>query len=88
MRVSDKGQITIPKSVRDLAGIRPNSDVIVSLEGRRVIIEAQQNTDDSAAAKSARIERFLKSLDALEATGDQQVDAATVMGWTRDRFRS
>ena len=33
MRVSTKGQVTIPKAVRDRAGIRPGSEVEFGVEG-------------------------------------------------------
>lgn len=84
MRVSDKGQITIPKSMREVAGIRPNSEVLMSLDGSRVIIEAQPD-GQKAAEQTARIDRFLKSLQALEGTGAQDMDADAVMRATRDR---
>ena len=28
MRVTSKGQVTIPRDIRDLAGIKPNSEVV------------------------------------------------------------
>jgi AbrB family looped-hinge helix DNA binding protein len=38
MLVTDKGQVTIPKPIRDAAGVRPGSEVEFSLEGGRIVI--------------------------------------------------
>lgn len=38
MQVTEKGQVTIPKAIRDAAGIRPGSSVSFSLEGGRIIV--------------------------------------------------
>lgn len=38
MRVSTKGQVTIPQSVREKAGIVPGSEVEFHLEGRRIYL--------------------------------------------------
>ncbi len=38
MRVTSKGQVTIPKNIREKLGIRPNTAVEFVEEGRRVYI--------------------------------------------------
>lgn len=38
MLVTDKGQVTIPKPIRDAAGVQPGSEVAFSLEGGRIVI--------------------------------------------------
>jgi len=38
MRVSDKGQVTIPKHIRVAAAITPGSEVSFSLEGSRILM--------------------------------------------------
>jgi AbrB family looped-hinge helix DNA binding protein len=38
MLVTEKGQVTIPKHIRDAAGILPGSEVTFSLEGSRIVI--------------------------------------------------
>ncbi len=52
MRVTEKGQVTIPKAIREAAGIRPGSSVSFSLEGGRIIITptATHVSDDRRAA--------------------------------------
>jgi AbrB family looped-hinge helix DNA binding protein len=37
--VTSKGQVTIPSEVRDALGVKPNSQVVVSLQGGKVVIE-------------------------------------------------
>ena len=38
MLVTDKGQVTIPKHIRQAAGVAPGSEVAFSLEGSRIVI--------------------------------------------------
>ena len=38
MHVTDKGQVTIPKHIRDAAGVAPGSEVSFSLEGSKIVI--------------------------------------------------
>jgi AbrB family looped-hinge helix DNA binding protein len=83
MRVSEKGQLTIPKNLRELAGIRPNSDVHIYLEGGRLVIESADRS--VTEANRERLERFLAALKKLEGTGDASVSAEDVMRMTRDR---
>ena len=38
MLVTEKGQVTIPKRIRQAAGVAPGSEVTFSLEGRKIVI--------------------------------------------------
>ena len=38
MRVTDKGQVTIPKHIRTAAGVAPGSEVSFSLDGGKIVI--------------------------------------------------
>ena len=38
MRITSKGQVTIPQSVREKAGFMPNTEVDFVFEGRKVVI--------------------------------------------------
>jgi len=38
MLVTEKGQVTIPKHIREAAGVAPGSEVSFSLEGSKIVI--------------------------------------------------
>ena len=44
MRVTSKGQVTIPIDIRERCGIGPNTEVRFAVENGRVIIEPQTGT--------------------------------------------
>lgn len=83
MRVTSKGQVTIPRDMRELAGIKPNSEVLFSIEGGKITISPKH--DAGAVAEKARLDSFLETLDRLEGTGDQGIDADALMSMTRER---
>tara|TARA_Y100000815_G_scaffold213682_1_gene198526 strand:+ start:184 stop:441 length:258 start_codon:yes stop_codon:yes gene_type:complete len=85
MRVTSKGQVTIPRDLRELAGIEPNSEVVFTLEDGRIVLEPKGRALKSA--ERARLDRFVETLDRLEGTGDASLDADAVMAMTRDRDR-
>lgn len=64
MQVTDKGQVTIPKRLRDAAGILPGSQVSFSLEGGKIIIrKTGMGTEDRRKSLRATAARVHKSLD-------------------------
>jgi AbrB family looped-hinge helix DNA binding protein len=83
MRVTSKGQVTIPRDLRDLVGIKPNSEVIFGIEGG--VITIMPKNGSTADADEARLNRFISTIDRLGGTGDQNVDADDLMRLTRDR---
>ena len=83
MRVTSKGQVTIPRDLRELAGISANSEVIFGVEDGKITIVAKQGA--SRIADRDRLARFMAALDRLEGTGDQSLRADDVMAITRDR---
>ena len=38
MQVTEKGQVTIPKRIRDAAGVHPGSEVTFELEAGKIVI--------------------------------------------------
>jgi AbrB family looped-hinge helix DNA binding protein len=44
VRVSSKGQLVIPKEIRDALGIRPGTEVSVELVGHKIILEPVEPT--------------------------------------------
>jgi antitoxin PrlF len=83
MRVTSKGQVTIPRDLREIAGIEPNSEVVFSLENGKLVIEPKGAA--IRTADRARLDRLVEALDRLEGTGDQTLDADALMALTRDR---
>lgn len=83
MRVTSKGQVTIPRDLRELAGIETNSEVVFGIENGKVTIVPRN--DRRQIADDERLKRFLAALDRLEGTGDQTMLADDVMILTRDR---
>lgn len=66
-KVTIKGQVTLPKAVREAAGIRPGDRVNVRArsEGGVLVERSEERLPDAAALQAARnkIERALATLD-------------------------
>ncbi|MBB2752248.1 UNVERIFIED_ORG: AbrB family looped-hinge helix DNA binding protein [Rhizobium aethiopicum] len=83
MRVTSKGQVTIPRDLRELAGIETNSEVIFSIEGGKLVLSPKNGKQE--IEDRGRLDRFLQTIRRLEGTGDQAIDAEDLMSMTRDR---
>jgi antitoxin PrlF len=83
MRVTSKGQVTIPRDLRELAGIDLNSEVIFSIEGGKLVLSPKNGK--SEIEDRQRLDRFLDTLNRLKGTGDPSIDADALMSITRDR---
>ncbi len=80
MQVSEKGQITIPKRLRDAAGILPGSQVSFLLDGGKIIIQkASTETDDRRTMLRAAAARVRTSLD----QPFRQMDGEAIMAFLR-----
>ena len=67
MRVTGKGQVTIPKHIREATGVLPGSEVEFRQEGGRIII-----TKLSAGAGDDRRKRFERAAKKVAAGLDPQ----------------
>ncbi|MBC7310898.1 MAG: AbrB/MazE/SpoVT family DNA-binding domain-containing protein [Rhizobium sp.] len=83
MRVTSKGQVTIPRDLRELVGIEPNSEVVFTVENGKLTLAPKDNRHSDA--DRTRLAALMQALDALEGTGDQSIDADALMAMTRDR---
>ncbi|MCA1970125.1 MAG: AbrB/MazE/SpoVT family DNA-binding domain-containing protein [Rhizobium sp.] len=83
MRVTSKGQVTIPRDLRELVGIEPNSEVVFTVENGKLTLAPKDNRHSDA--DRTRLAALMQALDALEGTGDQTIDADALMAMTRDR---
>ncbi|MEY4785075.1 MAG: hypothetical protein RIR41_3010 [Pseudomonadota bacterium] len=57
MRITSKGQVTIPQDVRDQAGLMPGTDVEFVLEGKRVVLRKAK-----VAGKATRGQKLVERL--------------------------
>ena len=55
VRVGPKGQIVIPKAIRDSLGINPNDVVLVDLEGGKATVEAVRRDPVDVLTEIARL---------------------------------
>jgi antitoxin PrlF len=83
MRVTSKGQVTIPRDLREMAGISPNSEVMFSMENGKLVLEPKNGKQQREDAQ--RLQGLLAALDRIEGTGDQNINADDLMAMTRDR---
>jgi AbrB family looped-hinge helix DNA binding protein len=60
MRVTSKGQVTIPRDLRRLAGIEPNSEVLFGVANGKITIEPSR-----ANAENDNRERLRQYIDSL-----------------------
>lgn len=77
MRITSKGQVTIPIEIREKAGLLPNSEVVFEFDGTSVLIHAAPS-----AGKDSRgdiLLRRLKGSATVKMTTDQ------IMAATRPR---
>jgi antitoxin PrlF len=60
MRVTAKGQVTIPKHIRIAAGVAPGSEASFSLEGGRIVITLVGDRRAALRAAAAHARNSLK----------------------------
>ena len=81
MVVTEKGQVTIPKDVRMAAGVVPGSEVRITFEAGRIVIQkvaGAQKTDRRAQLRLAAA-KVHKSMDA----SFRQMSSDDIMGFLR-----
>lgn len=76
MRITSKGQVTIPIKIREQAGLMPNTEVEFEFDGNVVrIIPAASRTKDSRGARLVAD---------LRGRGDVAMTTDAIMALTRD----
>jgi AbrB family looped-hinge helix DNA binding protein len=73
MRITSKGQVTIPLAVRRATGLLPNCEVEFAVKGKKVILE-------KAARQPLRGERIVRS---LRGRGSVKMSTDEIMALTR-----
>jgi len=72
MMVTDKGQVTIPKQLRDQLGLGPGTDVEFLVEGDRLVVR-----------RSGRSTRGKRLADRLRGRGDVPMSTDDIMALMR-----
>lgn len=66
MRITTKGQVTIPLQVREQLGLLPNTEVDFSVEGNRVVI-----TKAGARSKGRRLVAHMRGRGTVRMSTDE-----------------
>jgi len=70
MRITSKGQVTIPQSIREEAGLMPNTEVEFVVESKGVMII--KSTMATRASRGARaVQRLRKRAGGIRMTTDE-----------------
>lgn len=75
MRITSKGQVTIPADIREKAGLLPNTEVEFEFDGKSVRI--RRKTSRKGTGRGARL------IAKLRGTGDVQMTTDEIMALTR-----
>ena len=75
MRITTKGQVTIPQEIREKAGLMPNTEVEFEFDGKTVKI-VKARTGRSPSRGRAFVER-------LKGRGDVKMTTDEIMALTR-----
>lgn len=76
MRITSKGQVTIPIEIREAAGLLPHTEVEFTFDGDRVVI--------APVASPARFGRGARLVSHLRGRGDRHMTTGAIMALTRD----
>jgi AbrB family looped-hinge helix DNA binding protein len=83
MRITTKGQVTIPKPVRDRAGITTATELDVSFRDGVVVIEKIDGRESANRRKQREFEAWLER---VRGTGDSGLTADEIVEMTRGPF--
>ena len=78
MRITSKGQVTIPAHIREQAGLLPNTDVEFEFDGQVVRIRRVSATDKKPSRGKELVAR-------LRGSGDIKMTTDEIMALMRDQ---
>jgi AbrB family looped-hinge helix DNA binding protein len=76
MRVTTKGQVTIPQHIREELGITPGTEVDFVEEGRRVYVVVKRKEERASSRRFAR----LRGVGTVNMTTDEIMDLTRAEG--------
>jgi AbrB family looped-hinge helix DNA binding protein len=76
MRITSKGQVTIPIEIRERAGLLPNTEVEFNFDGE--VVSIARATDGKRQGRGARLVAHLRG------RGDVAMSTDAIMALTRD----
>lgn len=79
MRITSKGQVTVPQHIREQAGLAPGCDVEFHFENGRVWLERRE---DDPAARRARVHQAIRAVGG-SASANQDLSTDDIMAMTR-----
>jgi AbrB family looped-hinge helix DNA binding protein len=86
MRITSKGQVTIPADIREKAGLLPDTEVDFESDGKvvRIMRAKSRGTSRSKAGRGGKLIAHMRG------RGDVAMSTAAIMALTRDpaRYRS
>ena len=69
VKTSTKGQIVIPKEIRDALGIKPGSILNIHVEGKKIILEPAPSPPDVFVELGEESERILRESRKVDEEG-------------------
>lgn len=79
MRITEKGQVTIPKKIRDRAGIMPGTEVEFALDGEVVTLRKAQARAKPGMSRGEKIVEGLRGT----ATANRHLSTDEIMNLLR-----
>jgi len=73
MKITQKGQVTVPIAIRNKMGILPNTEVEFVVEGKRIVLQKVNN----------RQSRGLRTANALLGRGRRHMTTDQILALTR-----
>ena len=76
--VGERGQITIPKAIRDIEGIKPKDKLIVKIENEKIVVEKTLGRKEKEKLMK---EYYIKYSKENEALSEEMIAAGSEVGF-------